>query len=216
MKEKAPVVVVVDDDPAARTSLRLLLKSLGLTAVTYESAAAFLAAFDPEQPGCLLLDIRMPVMSGLELQQQLHERGNIAPVIFLTGHGDITMAVEAMRQGALDFLQKPFRDQDLLDRVQKALAKDRARREELRGDESIRQRLESLTPRESEVLELVTGGAPNKIIAHKLGISQRTVEIHRAHVMEKMGAESLADLIHMTRPLGTAQRETEQSGQRNL
>jgi len=216
MTEKAPVVVVVDDDPAARTSLRLLLKSLGLTAVTYESAAAFLAAFDPEQPGCLLLDIRMPIMSGLELQQHLNERGNLAPVIFLTGHGDITMAVEAMRQGAFDFLQKPFRDQDLLDRVQKALARDRAHRKELRGDEAIRERLESLTPRESEVLELVTGGAPNKIIAHKLGISQRTVEIHRAHVMEKMGAGSLADLIHMTRPLGTGQRETEQSGQRNL
>jgi two-component system response regulator FixJ len=157
MTEKAPVVVVVDDDPAARTSLRLLLKSLGIAAVTYESAAAFLAEFDPEQPGCLLLDIRMPIMSGLQLQQQLHERGNVAPVIFLTGHGDITMAVEAMRQGAFDFLQKPFRDQDLLDQVQKALAKDRARRDEPRADESIRQRLESLTPRESEVLELVTG-----------------------------------------------------------
>jgi FixJ family two-component response regulator len=122
MKEKAPVVVVVDDDPATRTSLRLLLKSLGLTAVIYESAAAFLAAFDPQQPGCLLLDIRMPIMSGLQLQQLLHERGNIAPVIFLTGHGDISMAIEAMRQGAFDFLQKPFRPQELLDRVRKALA----------------------------------------------------------------------------------------------
>jgi two-component system response regulator FixJ len=128
VKENASVVVVVDDDPEARASLRLRLKSLGLAAVTYGSAAAFLAAFDPEQPGCLLLDIRMPITSGLELQQQLQERGNVAPVIFLTGHGDVTMAVEAMRLGAYDFLQKPFRDRDLLDRVPKALAKDRAQR----------------------------------------------------------------------------------------
>jgi len=128
MKENASVVVVVDDDPEARASLRLRLKSLGLAAVTYDSAAAFLAAFDPEQPGCLLLDIRMPITGGLELQQQLQERGNVAPVIFLTDHGDVTMAVEAMRQGAYDFLQKPFRDRDLLDRVPKALARDRAQR----------------------------------------------------------------------------------------
>ena len=216
MKDRAPTVYIVDDDDAIRSALRLLLKSVGLAAATVPSAQEFLATYDPQQPGCLILDVRMPGMSGLELQQQLNLRGAIIPVIFITGHGDVPMAVEAMQQGAFDFLQKPFRNQDLLDRVQKALAKDRARRAELRGDESIRQRLESLTPRESEVLELVTGGAPNKIIAHKLGISQRTVEIHRAHVMEKMGAESLADLIHMTRPLGTAQRETEQSGQRNL
>jgi two-component system, LuxR family, response regulator FixJ len=206
MKEKTPIVAVVDDDAGARTSLRLLLKSLGLAAATYESAAAFLASYDPEQPGCLLLDIRMPEMSGLELQERLNQRGNLCPIIFLTGHGDVPMAVEAMQQGAFDFLQKPFRDQELLDRVQRALAKDRSRRDELRGNESVRQRLDSLTARETEVLDLVTTGAPNKIIAHKLGISQRTVEIHRAHVMEKMGADSLAELIHMTLLKNNAQQ----------
>ena len=218
MKEKTPIVAVVDDDPGARTSLRLLLKSLGLAAATYESGAAFLASYDPEQPGCLLLDIRMPQMSGLELQERLNQLGNLCPIIFLTGHGDVPMAVEAMQHGAFDFLQKPFRDQELLDRVQRALAKDRHRRAEIRGNESVRQRLDSLTGRENEVLELVTGGAPNKIIAHKLGISQRTVEIHRAHVMEKMQAESLAELIHMTllkgTAQGTAQGPAEQAAQR--
>src|SRR5215471_15819127 len=129
MKERAPLITVVDDDAAARSSLRLLLKSLGLAAVAYDSAAAFLAAYDPEQPGCLLLDIRMPGMSGLELQEQLNLRGAIAPIIFITGHGDVAMAVEAMQHGAFDFLQKPFRDQELLERVQRAIAKDRAIRE---------------------------------------------------------------------------------------
>lgn len=198
MKERAPVISIVDDNSAARSSLRLLLKSLGLAATTYDSAASFLAGYDPQQPGCLLLDIRMPGMSGLELQGELNQRGTLAPIIFITGHGDVAMAVEAMQHGAFDFLQKPFRDQELLDRVQRALARDRSVREQLRGHESIRHRLESLTAREQDVLGLVTGGAPNKIIAHKLGISQRTVEIHRARVMEKMCADSLAELVHMT------------------
>jgi two-component system, LuxR family, response regulator FixJ len=198
MKERAPVISVVDDDAAARSSLRLLLKSLGLAAVAYDSAASFLAAYDPAQPGCLLLDIRMPGMSGLELQQLLNQRGIVSPIVFVTGHGDVPMAVEAMQHGAFDFLQKPFRDQDLLDRVQRALAKDRSIRAEQRGHESIRQRLDSLTAREHDVLELVASGTPNKIIAHKLGISQRTVEIHRARVMEKMSADSLAGLVQMT------------------
>src|SRR6185437_15463957 len=137
-------------------------------------------------------------MSGLELQQILNQRGLITPIIFITGHGDVPMAVEAMQHGAFDFLQKPFRDQDLLDRVQRALTKDRAVRAEQRGQDSIRERLGSLTAREHDVLELVATGAPNKVIAHKLGISQRTVEIHRARVMEKMSADSLAALVHMT------------------
>jgi len=202
MKERAPVISVVDDDAAARSSLRLLLKSLGLAATAYDSAASFLASYDPQQPGCLLLDIRMPGMSGLELQEELNQRGTLSPIIFITGHGDVAMAVEAMQRGAFDFLQKPFRDQELLDRVQRAIAKDRSLRDQLRGHESIRQRLESLTAREQDVLGLVTGGAPNKIIAHKLGISQRTVEIHRARVMEKMCADSLAHLVHMTMTAG--------------
>jgi len=205
MKERAPVVCVVDDDAAARSSLRLLLKSLGLAAAAYESAASFLESYDPHQPGCLLLDIRMAGMSGLELQQVLNQRGCITPVIFITGHADVPMAVEAMQQGAFDFLQKPFRDQELLDRVQRAIAKDHSIREQLRGNETIRRRLESLTGREHDVLQLVASGAPNKIIAYKLGISQRTVEIHRARVMEKMNAESLAQLVHMTHIDGAPQ-----------
>jgi len=197
MKERQPLVAVIDDDAAARTSLRLLLKSLGLAAVAYESAATFLASHDLQQPGCLLLDIRMPGMSGLELQEELNRRGSLTPIIFITGHGDVPMAVEAMQHGALDFLQKPFRDQELLDRVQRALAKDQSLRTSLLEHDAIRRRLDSLTEREHDVLELVTVGAPNKIIAHKLGISQRTVEIHRARVMEKMSADSLAQLVHM-------------------
>jgi FixJ family two-component response regulator len=216
MKERAPVISIVDDDLAARSSLRLLLKSLGLAATAYESAAAFLSGYDPEQPGCLLLDIRMPEMSGLELQQQLNVRGTISPIIFITGHGDVAMAVEAMRYGAFDFLQKPFRDQDLLDRVQKAMARDRLVRGKLRENEAIRQRLDSLTCREHDVLELVTEGAPNKIIAHELGISQRTVEIHRARVMEKMSADSLAQLVQMTLVAGASRSKAGELGTRRL
>jgi two-component system response regulator FixJ len=197
MKDRAPTVYIVDDDDAVRNALRLLLKSVGLAAVTVPSAQEFLGTYDPHQPGCLILDVRMPGMSGLELQQQLNLRGAIIPVIFITGHGDIPMAVEAMQQGAFDFLQKPFRDQDLIDRIQRALAKDLTGRAELRERARIKERLESLTAREREVLELVTSGKPNKIMAADLGVSQRTVEIHRARVMEKMGAASLAQLVRM-------------------
>ena len=197
MKDRAPTVYIVDDDDAIRSALRLLLKSVGLLAATVPSAQEFLAAYDPQQPGCLILDVRMPGMSGLELQQQLNLSGAIIPVIFITGHGDIPMAVEAMQQGAFDFLQKPFRDQDLIDRIQRALAKDQTGRAELRERVRIKERLESLTAREREVLDLVTSGKPNKIMAADLGVSQRTVEIHRARVMEKMGASSLAQLVRM-------------------
>jgi two-component system, LuxR family, response regulator FixJ len=213
MKERAPIVTVIDDDAAARSSLRLLLKSLGLSAIAYDSAASFLASYDPQQPGCLLVDIRMPGMSGLELQQVLNQRGNLTPIIFVTGHGDVPMAVEAMQHGAFDFLQKPFRDQELLDRVQRAMANDRSVREQLRGDETTRRRLESLTAREHDVLELVAAGSPNKVIAHKLGISQRTVEIHRSRVMEKMNADSLAKLVHMTVVTGAPPRKAESMSQ---
>jgi two-component system response regulator FixJ len=198
VRERLPTVFVVDDDAAARGSLRMLLKSLGLQAVAYESGTAFLADFDPEQPGCLVLDVRMPGMSGPELQQQLNARGAILPVIFITGHGDVAMAVEAMRHGAFDFLQKPFRDQELLDRVQRSLKRDAAHRAELARLHEIRDRLESLTPREREVLALLSRGSPNKVMAHELGISQRTIEIHRARIMEKMHAPSLAHLVRMT------------------
>jgi len=207
MKERQPMVFIVDDDEAVRSSLRLLLKSVGLPATGMPSAQQFLETYDPQQPGCLILDVRMPGMSGIELQQQLNMRGAVIPVIFITGHGDIPMAVEAMRQGAFDFLQKPFRDQDLIDRVQRALAKDQSDRAELGHRSRTRERLETLTPREHEVLQLVTSGKPNKVMAGDLGVSQRTIEIHRARVMEKMGASSLAQLVRMVMDLATTEQQ---------
>jgi FixJ family two-component response regulator len=197
MKEHPPVVFIVDDDEAVRGSLRLLLKSVGLTPNAMGSAREFLTRYDSTQPGCLVLDVRMPEMSGLELQEQLNLQGAVIPVIFITGHGDVPMAVEAMQAGAFDFLQKPFRDQDLIDRIQRALEKDRSNRTALTERNTIRERLESLTPREREVLTMVTSGKANKVMASDLGVSQRTVEIHRARVMEKMGAGSLAQLVRM-------------------
>jgi two-component system, LuxR family, response regulator FixJ len=196
-KKSEPIVFVVDDDESVRSSLRFLLRSLGIESRSFASATEFLAAYDPAQPGCLVLDVRMPGMSGLELQQQLNLRGAVLPVIFVTGHGDIPMAVEAMQHGAHDFLQKPFRDQDLIDRIQRAVAKDAETRAALRERHRVRERLASLTPREREVLALLAQGKPNKIMAHELGLSQRTVEIHRARVMEKSGATSLAQLVRM-------------------
>ena len=190
-------VHVVDDDDAVRSSLRLLLKSVGLPTVAHASAHEFLAAWDGDQPGCLVLDVRMPGMSGIELQAELNQRGAIIPVIFISGHGDIPMAVEAIQHGAFDFLQKPFRVQDLIDRVQRALASDAEHRQLLQQRETLRQRFDLLTPREQEVLQLVTQGKANKVMAGDLGVSQRTVEIHRARVMEKMGAQSLAQLVRM-------------------
>jgi two-component system response regulator FixJ len=197
MKEKPSTVFIVDDDTGVRSSIRVLLKSVGLGSTPLASAQEFLKSFDPNQPGCLILDIRMPGMSGMELQQELNLRGAIIPVIFITGHGDIPMAVEAMQHGAFDFLQKPFRDQDLIDRVQRAMARDRENRSALQEHGRIQARLESLTPREREVLNLMTQGKQNKVMASDLGLSQRTVEIHRAHVMEKMGANSVAQLVRM-------------------
>jgi FixJ family two-component response regulator len=162
------------------------------------SAQEFLDLWHPEQPGCLILDVRMPSMSGIELQAELNRRGAIIPVIFISGHGDIPMAVEAIQHGAFDFLSKPFRDQDLIDRVQRAISLDAQNRKALTEKETLRSRYDSLTPREQEVLRLVTQGKPNKVMAGDLGVSQRTVEIHRARVMEKMGAASLAQLVRMT------------------
>jgi two-component system, LuxR family, response regulator FixJ len=196
-KNFQPIVFVVDDDQSVRESLHYLLRSVGLECQALASAPEFLTVYDPAQPGCLVLDVRMPGMSGLELQQQLNLRGAIIPVIFITGHGDIPMAVEAMQQGANDFLQKPFRDQDLIDRIQRALEKDTRTRASLEQHESIRERLTTLTPREQQVLALMTQGKANKLMAHELGLSQRTVEIHRARVMEKSGAASLAQLVRM-------------------
>jgi two-component system response regulator FixJ len=190
-------VFVVDDDEGARNSLRFLLKSVGLPAVTFSTAQAFLAAYEPHQPGCLVLDVRMPGMSGLELQQELNRRGAVVPVVFVTGHGDVPMAVEAIQQGAFDFVQKPYREQELLDRIQRALVKDQENRKALEERDRIRARLASLTAREREVMQLMILGKPNKVMAADLGLSQRTVEIHRAHVMEKSGATSVAQLVRM-------------------
>jgi two-component system, LuxR family, response regulator FixJ len=191
------MVMVVDDDAGVRNAMRSLLKSVGLNSALFASAREFLDAYQPSQRGCLVLDIRMPGMSGMELQEQLNIRGAVIPVIFMSGHADIPMAVEAMQHGAFDFLQKPFRDQDLLDRIQRAIAKDSELRQSLGEHARIKSHLESLTPREREVLDLMTQGKQNKVVGQELGVSPRTIEIHRARVMEKMGAHSVAELVRM-------------------
>jgi len=195
---KEPAVFIVDDDAAVRNSLALLMKSAGYPAILFDSAAAFLAGFKDTQPGCLLLDVRMPGLSGPDLQRELNARRATIPVIFMSGHADVPMAVEAMRCGAFDFVQKPFRDRELLERVERALKADRATRAGLDARQVAQERLQSLSPREREVMERVTTGESNKIIAFRLGISQRTVEIHRARVMEKLDARSVADLVHLS------------------
>jgi FixJ family two-component response regulator len=197
-----PTIFVVDDDTAVRDALKLLLRSVGQAVETFGSAQEFLDAYGEDRPGCLVLDIRMPGMSGLELQQKLNEKHSILPIIFITGHGDVPMAVEAMQAGAVDFIQKPFRDQDLIDRINQALEKDTSNRAALGERNDIRRRLETLTPREREVLDLVVHGKANKVIAGDLRLSQRTVEIHRARVMEKMQASSLAHLVRMVLEVG--------------
>jgi len=192
MKEKPATVFVVDDDEAVRTSLRLLLKSVGLPVETFASAQEFLDQFDPSRAGCLVLDIRMPGMSGLELQQHLNDRHSIMPIVFITGHGDVPMAVEAMQAGAVDFIQKPFRDQDLIDRINRALDKDREMRSELRERDEIRRRMSQLTPREREVLELLAQGMTNKGIAETLVITTNTVKRHLKAVFSKLEVHTRA------------------------
>jgi two-component system response regulator FixJ len=197
MTELKPTVFIVDDDRGVLDSLKFLMRSVGLYAETYQSAQEFLGAFDLERPGCLVLDVRMPEMGGLELQERLVAMGSSLPVIFITAHGDVPMAVQAVKAGAVDFVQKPFRDQELIDKIQSALQQDAQLRRQIADRADITQRIESLTPRELEVMHLVVEGKPNKVIAHSLGISQRTVEIHRSRVMEKMRAESVPHLVQM-------------------
>ena len=192
-----PAVFVFDDDRAMRESLRWLLESVGLTVRTYANAAEFLREYEPTQPGCLVLDVRMPGMSGLDLQAELVRRGAGLPTIVVTGHAEVPMAVRAVKAGAVDFIEKPFSDQLLLDRVRQALELDRQDREVRRRREEARRRLESLTAREREVLGLVVAGKANKEIAAALGLSPKTVEVHRAHVMSKMAVDSLAELIRV-------------------
>jgi len=197
-EQAEPKVYIVDDDSAIRVAMQALMESVDLPHEILASADSFLEKYgDDPGPGCLVLDIRMPGLGGLELQDELLRRDNSMPIIFITGHGDVPMAVEAMRKGAVDFIQKPFRDQELLDRVHKALRTDEERRSEARRVGEVRQLVERLTQREREVFDLVVTGKPNKVIAYELGVSQRTVEIHRARVMEKMKARSLADLVRM-------------------
>ena len=208
MKEQDPIVFVIDDDRMIRDGLQSLIRSVGLRVETFASAQDFLGAKRPDAPACLVLDVRMPGLSGLDLQLKLRDDGIPIPVIFVTGHGDIPMSVRAMKEGAHEFLTKPVRGQDLLDAVQKALASDRSLRRERREANEIRARFESLTPREKEVLELVVAGLLNKQIADQLGMSELTVKTHRAHVMEKTQAESLAHLVRMSERLKTATRKS--------
>ena len=195
MAKSDPIIFVVDDDAAVRHSTEMLIRSMGLRAESFASAAEFLEDFDPQQPGCVILDIRMPEMSGLELQEHLRERDATIPVIFVTGHGDVPMAVKAMKAGAVDFIQKPFRDQELIDRVHAALDQDKEQRRQEAHRAKIEARINALTSRETEVMGLVVDGKANKEIAFDLGLSPRTVEIHRARVMTKMKAGSLPDLV---------------------
>ncbi len=197
MSNQEATVYIVDDDQAIRRAMDFLMRSVGLDYEIFHSADDFLAKYTDEFAGCLVLDIRMPGLGGLELQQKLLERGSSLPIIFITGHGDVPMAVEAMQKGAFDFIQKPFRDQELLDRVTEAMKTDREIRSAREERAGVANRIEKLTKREREVLDLVVTGKPNKIIAYELGVSQRTVEIHRARVMEKMEAKSLAGLVRM-------------------
>lgn len=197
MNETAPTVFLIDDDQAVRDAVGLLLRAANLPVEFFTNAADFLASGCVRRPGCLLLDVRMPGMSGLEMQKQLHDQGYHPPIIFMTGHGDVPMAIRAMKAGAFDFIEKPFQGQTLLVRVREALEHDaRARRRQVQRDEAATQLLR-LTPREREVLDRVAAGQYNKVIATELGISLSTVEIHRKRVMEKLEANSLSDLIRV-------------------
>jgi FixJ family two-component response regulator len=199
-----PAVFIVDDDDAVRRFLGGLIESVALRVEAYASAQDFLAAYEPDRPGCLVLDVRMPGMSGLELQRELVERAIDLPVIVLTGHGNVQVAVHAMKAGALDFVEKPFDNELLLGRIQKAVAESvRARGERIKRDE-IAAQVQLLTPRERQVLDLVVAGETNKGVARQLDISERTVEIHRANVMRKMRAKSFADLVKMAAGAGGA------------
>lgn len=202
--KRKQTVYVVDDDDGMRRALSVLMTTVGYEPTAFAKPGEFLAKYDPNRPACLVLDVRMPEMSGLEVQQQLNRSGAMLPVILITGHGDIPMAVQAMKDGAFDFLQKPFRDQDLLDRINAALKLDAENRANVDRHADLKQRSESLTPREREVMALVVDGKANKVIAIDLGLSERTVEIHRANVMEKMGARSVAHLVKMHLMLGGA------------
>lgn len=197
MTEVDQTIFVVEDDEAVRDSLALLLKSEGLPVRTFKSGTAFLEEWSPAMAGCVVLDIRMPGMDGMAVHKALNERQSLLPVIFVTGHGDVPLAVEAMRQGAFDFIEKPYREGALLEKVQAALAQDAEQRKVLNQQQLIIDRIRSMTPREREIMDRMIAGQANKVIAIELEISQRTVEIHRSRVMHKMGTHSLAQLVRM-------------------
>jgi RNA polymerase sigma factor (sigma-70 family) len=192
-----PVVFVVDDDPSVRSSLKFLMSSVGLQVESFDSADALLQRKLPDAPSCLVLDVRLRGLSGLDFQRELAARNCHMPIIFITGHGDIPMSVRAMKAGAVEFLTKPFRDQDLLDAVRIALEKDRERRERKKEVSDLKERFNSLTPREQKVISLVVAGMLNKQIADQLGTAENTVKVHRSRAMEKMRAQSVAELVKM-------------------
>jgi FixJ family two-component response regulator len=202
MKNDQPLIYLVDDDDAVRDSLGVLFRSIGLQYQAFASALEFLEHYDGARHSCLVADIRMPGLSGLELQQRLNEQHAEVPIIFITGHGDVPMAVTAMKSGASDFVQKPFRDQDLIDRIHKALDRDRERRKTRAEEDTIRARIALLTPREAQVMQRVARGQANKVIAMDLGVSQRTVELHRARVMRKLKMRTVAELVHAIDQIG--------------
>jgi len=197
----APVVFVVDDDPSVRSSLKFLLSTVGLQVESFDSADTFLHKKRPDVPSCLVLDVRLPGLSGLDFQRELAARNIRIPIVFLTGHGDIPMSVRAMKAGAVEFLTKPFRDQDLLDAVRIALERDRARREQEKEVTGLQQRLDSLTFREQQVVSMLVSGMLNKQIAGQLGTAESTVKVQRSRAMEKMHAQSLVDLVRMIEKL---------------
>jgi FixJ family two-component response regulator len=206
--ELSPVVFAVDDDASVRGALTDLFQSVGLRVETFGSAAEFLHSKLPEAPSCLVLDVRLPGVSGLDFQAELAKAGIRIPIIFITGHGDIPMSVKAMKAGAVEFLTKPFREQDMLDAIQVALERDRGRREQDKRVADLRSLFDSLTNREQEVIGLVTAGLMNKQIAAEIGVSEITVKVHRGNVMRKMGAKSLADLVRMADALGIRRERT--------